>query len=291
MEEKKIINVTIKDPRKNMFATKNDRQRVTILRCSHSDSCDIFKKKQCICLKIFNQFCPYGDYEAIEGFTPRSKNYVNFLNDAKEKYSEFVNQLNCISKVGFENVGDYVYVPYSFVYLIPGMDKYFLSVGHMFMSARPFVKKEDFTVEFVRMLIKGKPITYLGDLIATYQKEEVPKIVYDLKLFSPDLYEQIKDEFQTNQMFKQMFNQTFNPIGKKALLKTLSPCTIVKGEGKSFESTWKWDGERMHYQSGHISLPTNAFPETVSCSYVPSDKEEEMVSSLDQVNENTKYVW
>lgn len=283
MEEKKIINVTIKDPRKNMFATKNDRQRVTILRCSHSDSCDIFKKKQCIRLEIFKHFCPYGEYEVIEGFTPRAKNYVKFLNDAKEKYSEHVNQLTCISKAGFENVGDYVYVPYSFVHLIPGMNKYFLSVGHMFMSERPFVKKEDFTVEFVRMLIKGKPIAYLGDLIAAYQKEEVPKIVYDLKLFSPDLYEQIKDEVQSNQMF--------NPIGKKALLKTLSPCTIVKGEGKSFESTWEWDGERMHYQSGFISLPTNAFPENVSCSYVPSDKEEEIVSSLDQVNENTKYVW
>lgn len=283
MEEKKIINVTIKDPRKNMFAAKNGRQSVMILRCSHSDNCDIFKKKQCIRLEIFKHFCPYGDYEVIEGFTSRAKNYVKFLNDAKEKYSEFVNQLTCISKVGFENVGDYVYVPYSFVHLIPGMDKYFLSVGHMFMSERPFVKKEDFTVEFVRMLIKGKPIAYLGDLITAYQKEEVPKIVYDLKLFSPDLYEQIKDEVQTNQMF--------NPIGKKALLKTLSPCTIVKGEGKSFESTWEWDGERMYYQSGFISLPTNAFPETVSCSYVPSDKEEEIVSSLDQVNENTKYVW
>jgi hypothetical protein len=283
MEEKKIINVTIKDPRKNMFATKNGRQRVMILRCSHSENCDIFKKKQCIRLETFKHFCPYGDYEVIEGFTPRAKNYVKFLNDAKEKYSEYVNQLTCISKVGFENVGDYVYVPYSFVHLIPGMDKYFLSVGHMFMSEQPFVKKEDFTVEFVRMLIKGEPIAYLGDSITAYQKEEVPKIVYDLKLFSPDLYEQVKDKVQSNQMF--------NPIGKKALLKTLSPCTIVKGEGKSFESTWKWDGEKMHYQSGFISLPTNAFPETVSCSYIPSDKEEEIVSSLDQVNENTKYVW
>lgn len=282
MSEEKLIDVRITDPKRNMFGNKSVRQRIFFIYCNNYDNCSYYEKKQCLRQKTFKWFCPYGRNYCEEGFTQRAKGYQKFIDDAKEKYGELVNAVSVPARKSFANVGDYIYVPYPHIHLIRGMDKFMLSVGHMFDMEKPFVPKNKFSADFVRMLIHGRPIAYLGGEITFYQKKVVQNIIRDIEQFSPEIYAEIKSEIEPK--------HEFNPIGKKALIKTLSPCTIIRGKGKSFESAWEWDGEKMIYLSGHISFGLSFTPEKISCWYVPSDKESVEVTSKDQVKSDTEFI-
>jgi hypothetical protein len=131
-------------------------------------------------------------------------------------------------------IGDYVYLPYSHADMCKSVP--FLSHSAFVVSGRPFVKREDWTLTNVQLLIDFHPQALFGGEIRNYQKEEVPLFISHIRELDPAMWAELiaaRPEFDTAP----------NYIGRKALLHTLAyPITIPPHDSR-YPVLWRWDGE------------------------------------------------
>lgn len=144
-------------------------------------------------------------------------------------------------------VGDYVYLPYAHMNLNEKVP--FLEHGHIFSSGSAFIKMVDFTIETINKIIDFHPYALMGGEILSYQQEQLPKFMVHLREVLPAVYGNL---LATRTDIIDRFNlNVVNHIGRKALLKTVPPCTYTtKGsrEGK-YKVTWNWDGNTLSTKS------------------------------------------
>jgi len=166
----------------------NEKTSLKIVSCDNTENCGAYKNSQCISNSIFG-YCPYVKAQFKQTRTKRCNCYRNEYSKLKEEYegikykklkSQLVNYL-C-------EIGDYIYIPYSYAdmcALIP-----FIQHSQLFSSGRPFIKKEDFTAKTIVELTKFRPCALFGGEITQYQSKEVPKFLFHISVFYPELYKQ-----------------------------------------------------------------------------------------------------
>ena len=270
-----MVRKVIYDPVSSLFKTDRSKKSwVEIYFCPHRDECPAFKNGECVCynLGILHR-CPYAKKYYKEGVTKRSSNYYSFINSAKlvfdteyEKIGKKISGLYHISLLGDKKV---VFLPLSHLnnYVNPILNE-------LHMEKEEFIATEHFTPENINKLLNFHPEALFGGEITTYQKEEIPKFVRDLKIYFPELF----NECVKGTRFEEKI-ETINHVGRKALVKTLLP-----GKVKISIHIWNWDGEKLTATASVLnSVGLNNEPLTM----IPNDNTVVTVVDNATVGENS----
>jgi hypothetical protein len=243
-----IVSCCIRDPSKAVFfKTKNDHAECKRIDCSLHE-CPLREKGQCAKIAVLGVgACPYGHIFFEKGPTKKARGFVSWIEKRKEEYKGIPTLKYPANKIAF--IGDYVYLPYSHMDMNKGVP--FLEHSSLFVSGKPFVKKDFWTLDTVLKIITFRPMALMGGEITSYQKESVP-------LFLEHLREEDKGMWE--ELIKVSPNLDKPPvyIGRKALLHTLNfPIEWTEENSKyGYPVTWKWDGKVLTTDSKHIYSPT-----------------------------------
>jgi hypothetical protein len=243
--EHKLIAARVYDPHEPSFFGKskaNERAEYITIECANSD-CPLLKMGQCVMTGILGPKCPYGFKRHEQGPTKRAAKFWEFVSDKKKLAKEVGwNVSYAADKIAF--IGDYIYLPYSFANghnsPLP-----FLQKGGFMVSGSDFIKREDWTLDFVLKFIAYRPHAMFGGEITDFQTKSVPKFLAHLREVDPDMWQQliaVRPEYDT----------TPNYVGRKALIRTLaSPLTIRVVKHVSYPVDWEWNGKTLKTKSVH----------------------------------------
>lgn len=255
---------------------KNDRCSGFAIHCSNKDNCSLFKAGKCLKRNILPDRCPYGRLTEERGPTQRARGYYSSLQKLKEKYP-YKPIANAPVKIAF--IGDYVYLPYSFMDMCPGVG--FIEKRTLFAGGAPFIRREEFNVGTVRELISFHPHALMGGEIKEYQEKSVPEFLTHLKELCPEIFNQL--------VLSDYLKAKITNIGRKAYVKTLNPGVI-----KVNRELWNWDGEKLTLEKdllvgiGFDYVGKKFESSLLIC--VPSDSLAATIHDESQVNENTKFL-
>ncbi|MEK2647368.1 hypothetical protein [Bdellovibrio sp. BCCA] len=211
--------------------------------------------------------CPYGREKKEYGYTSRSKDFYSWINKKEEISAKFKESLKG-ARPRMVIVGDWVYMPYSLFNAFSNTVE--------FIHRDEFIHKDNFTAKNLLFLLKRRPEALFGGEIASYQKEEVPKIVTHLKEVFPDIYgEVIKLDPDLARHIPK------SNIGRKALLKTLKP-NVGHYVKKDYPEKWFWDGEYLSSNEDKILFPICRGDEYI-IKIKPRDDASVVVTDDDQV--------
>lgn len=284
--EHKIVHANVYNPENSLFkSNRNDRSECQVVTCSNSENCGLFKRGECATIAFMDaQNCPYGKRSRESGFTRKARGFHTWISDRKTKYKDHLGKLSSYTKK-LAVVGDYVFLPYAHM----NMNKE-LPVDHhgMFLSSGThFVLKEKFTPELVMNIIGFRPQALMGGEITSYQKEVVPKFIKHLQEAMPELYAEVVKQ---NPHVEKIVAD-FSPIGRKALLHTLRPGTVVTkyhDTHKLNTQHWVWDGEYLTSTDAGMSFAIVDY-DTCEIKIKPKLGVSVPVTNENQVDDNTEY--
>jgi hypothetical protein len=284
--ETKLIAARVFDPREPSIFGKskaNERAEYITIECANSD-CPLLKIGQCVMTGIMGPKCPYGYKRREQGPTKRAAKFWDFVTDKKKLAKEVGwNVGYAADKIAF--IGDYVYLPYSFA---NGQNSPlpFLQKGGFMISGSDFIRREDWTLDFVLKFIGYRPQAMFGGEIKDFQTKSVPRFLTHLREVDPDMWTQliaVRPEYDT----------TPNHVGRKALLRTLaSPLTINVAKHLSYPVQWQWDGKALKTNSVHTYCSTwgDMPAKSIQLELTPPDNAAIKVESNDWVTADTVFV-
>jgi hypothetical protein len=125
-------------------------------------------------------------------------------------------------------VGEYVYLPYAHA----GMCEAVTIKGD-------FLKREDWTLKAALTLIDFRPrAIFTGDVISSYQREQVPRLIAHIRECDPDMWAQLIAA-------RPELDVAPNYVGRTALLRTLAHPITIPAKNASYPVSWLWDGETL----------------------------------------------
>lgn len=273
---------------KSLFKfSANDPATCKVFYCERSETCEILKRGQCINNAIFASKCPHGYVSQESGPTKRARSCSSWVAKKREEFRPYFGKLAGSPPDKMVVVGDWLFLPYSHL----DMNKNLPILGHsaLFISGRPFLKKEEFTISVIKCVVDFHPYALMGGEIESYQKEVVPKFLAHLEEVFVELYKQLLVE---NPHYVERYNLVAkNYIGRMALLKTINPSQVDIGK-----HTFQWNGmslTSLKFDPLWIDVQdqnrTKAIDQ-INVLIVPSDKAVIKIVSNDQVSAKTVFV-
>lgn len=240
------------------------RPRVQTVKCKLKQ-CSFRERNECLLLGSFclNE-CPYGHLETELGPTGPSEKATKWF-AAKIKEHRSIPTLVAPNSNTISIIGDFLYFDFPHV-----MCKY--------------VHRSCWSVEFARLFIQHRPMSFSGELIELYQKEVVPKLIESISAQFPEIYSKLIDQGVVRPAVRR------SNVGRRARVKTLVPGTVWTQKMGADKVTWIWNGETMTSTSPCL-FTWRVRPETrpiLNC--VPTDEDNVIVESESWVNENTRYM-
>ena len=236
---KKEIYAFSVDPKDSIFkADRSDRAKNVVILCEHTEDCPLYARKQCLMLNASGA-CPGGEKITVTGPTPRAASYHRFLSDFRKAHEgTYRNGLSSCKK--FSRVPGGVFFPIAYVTLFEKVK--WLSGGKGLFDFAPNIMDEaDYTPENMAALITFVPRPMFGPgIIAEYQKEEVPKLIRQLREEDPRMYGKVMELLPDD--VRERFAVISN-VGRKAML-----FSTVPGKGvfeDCHKAHWRWDGEYL----------------------------------------------
>lgn len=276
MNDYEKIHFHVFNPKDSIFrSSAKDKAQSFYVECNNSENCSLYVKKQCACRTMTGN-CPYGKQYTKEGFTSRARNFYEWIRTEKQK-NQNVGTLES-PPCKFSVVGDYIYIPYSFVNMNKNVP--FESRSAFGSSGALFLKKEHFTVDAIISMIKFRPQALFGGEITSYQTEVVPKICKHVSEVFPELWAETiaKEPLIADKLV------SYTNVKRKAKLNTLVP------DVGNFNG-WTWNGKFLTKKGGNsIGTPLanyNAVEETI---IVPAHDAIVKITDDEQVDENTEFV-
>jgi len=208
----KVVRCTIWSNPAYMKA--NERERMEAWICEYEGECPMYKQGKCVCENLLFGWikCPHSKMVTNRGLTKRSKGFGKAATRWREQYKT---EIAIENKVLCE-CGDYIYLPY------PHLDVYGDKVIDSIIE-KHFIKKEEFTVQTIRRIVKWQPKSLMGGILENFQRTEVPKFIHQLHDVFPDLYSNYLENYPDN---KEMFDSIcVNYVGRKAYLNTMKDGT------------------------------------------------------------------
>ena len=197
------------------YMKSNDRERFEATCCTYEGECKMYKQGKCVSIPFLfsNKHCPHSETIRGCGLTKKAKEFGKLSSQWREQYkTEIKTEHEFISECG-----DYIYLP------LAHLDVYGRKVVEQVLGEY-FIPKEFFTIENIRRIVKAQPRSLMGGIIQSYQEQEVPKFIRQLKDFSPTLYREYLEKYPSD---KEWFESICgNYIGRKAYLNTLNDGAI-----------------------------------------------------------------
>lgn len=207
------------------YMKANDRERMEAYICEYKGGCYMYNCGKCVCEKgIFSDIkCPHSTVITRKGLTKRAKNFGVASFQWKEEYKTDIETDNKQIRI----CGDYIYLPYSYLNVLGAYPFDESLVNSHFIPANLF------DVEMIRKLVNYRPQAMMGGEIEKFQKEEIPKFIRHLKIFSPGLFNAyIKAYPEDAERFNSIAE---NYVGRKAYLYSLKEGTCFYD---SFKNKW-----------------------------------------------------
>lgn len=170
-----------------------EKAEVRTLRCcldGGPEACPLGQKGQCLGTNLFGgSRCMYGRSGSSFSASKRSKSYAGFVKDAKAKIA-------ALKATGFRSpkevrlqllrIGEWVCLPNGQITSCETVP--FRAHGGVFRTGSPWLKTEDLTIENLLKLCNFRPHAMMGGEITSYQREEVPNLLLQLKFREPELF-------------------------------------------------------------------------------------------------------
>ena len=258
-----------------------------VFYCEKADTCSLLKKGQCIHSGFLSPKCPHGYVSGESGPTKASRKCGVWVAEQRKKYGQYIGKVSASPPDKMVEIGDWVYLPYAHLDMNDGIP--ILGKSSLFISGKPFIKKEEFTISVITCIVNFRPQALMGGEIKSYQSEVVPKFLAHLEEVYPEKY---KELLEANPTYVERFKLTTKSyIGRVALLKTTKPALIDIGK-----HTFQWTGTVLNsvkFDTLWIDIVdenrTKAI-ETINVTVVPTDKTVIKIHSNDQVDKNTVFV-
>lgn len=259
---------------------KSDRATYSEISCS-CESCPLRANRTCIMISIFRSHCPYGKYTTHTGPTQRSNGYSQWVREHREKASPLGWLGFAPTKLAF--IGEYVYLPYAHADMCGAVP--FTRHSAFFVSGVPLVKRCDWTIENVLMLIDFRPRSMMGDEIRSYQAEQVPLLLAHIREVDADMWAQLIAA-------RPDLNTEPNYVGRKALLRTLAHPIKIPPHDNRYPVSWLWDGETLTTtdKDSYSSTWGRADLESLVLTAKPSRKAVVIVRNNAWVTSSTEFV-
>jgi hypothetical protein len=280
-----VINVDLYGG-KSIFGGRETPLEASVISCNKHNKCSYYKNGQCLLVRQFgSKGCKFGSVNTIRGYTSRAKKYSEFKRKWKE-HEKYGKLSHPPTKLGV--IDGYVLFPYPFVRIVKSEESNKWDVTDpSFINQTAYIPIGEFNSDLIYRICSYKPQAIMGGTIQKYQKETVPLFLSHLKELLPDKYEAF---INTYPKFKQ---KEINYIGRKALLKTIAPSIVHYKSVRypKFNESWEWDGEYLRYKEGHVSdFSVTKDYEIVEIVIKPTDKSTVVITSNEQVTENTVFV-
>lgn len=211
---------------------RNDKETLIEVYLNDPVGEDILKKGVLPSLGFMMKKSPYFTVNKTEGRTKKAMTHGDLKRRFQKKYPELKNKLEPTDRKVLD-FGEYVFLD------IPHIDNYvnpIVNDNEWYNSQ--YIKKEFFTIDFIKELIGYKPIALFNRKeITDFQEKILPSFLRELKIFNEDLY---KEAIKGSRFDKEEINYT----GLKAKLKTLKPGK-VKYRLDISEEIFYWDGKEL----------------------------------------------
>jgi len=260
----RVIAAWVYNPENNLFGDKSGKAVRYRISCQNPEGCDIFTKQNS-CLLTGISGCQFGRKSMIEGPTKRSRTFRSWMDEQKKENAEFIGKLGSLrawNRIALIN--GYYYLPYSH------MDAGIFRVNQSPLKDK-WVLQEELDAGLLERLCSQVPYGF-GGVIASYQRDVVPKFIADLRMFYPALFELLPDHQKA---------RTISFIGRKADLTTCLP-----GRYKLGTEMWDWDGKSL---TGGKMLFQPA-PGTCLITVSPNKGAPVTITSDDQVGPETMFL-
>ncbi len=190
----------------------NDREHFEAAYCEYAGECKMYSQGKCVSIpSLFGRVrCPHAKTIRQFGLTKRARGFGKLSAQWREQYKTDI-KTECEF---IRECGDYIYLPLAHLEVL-GTDK----VIEELKNDR-FIPREKFTVDIIRRIVKRQPRSLMGGIIGSYQANEVPKFIRQLKEFSPALYREYLEKYPDDK--ERCERISGNYIGRKAYLDTLN---------------------------------------------------------------------
>jgi hypothetical protein len=238
MKEYEPINFTYYDPSNSLFkGSGNDHSRYTVYFCNNKENCQAFARGKCVMLcGLWGESCPYGRKNCVNGPTKRARSLYSFLSSAKKQYEKVSYKLKDLKFTA--RIGDKVYIS------LPYLKNYVNPIA--VIEGEHFINEDVFTVDFIIALADFRPRTLFGnDVIRSYQAEEVPKFITQIKKYFPELYQRV----MTKHPDLEQMVENVNYVDKFAKVKTL-----LSGKVRLSTDCLEWDGSVLTAKGKSVSF-------------------------------------
>lgn len=286
MSDQTLIYAYVSDPSNSMFkSNRNDKAKCTVIHCDNTANCDLFKRGECLRLKMAESRCPYGRKNTETGFTKKAAGYHKWRRDRQEKYKDVLSTLKSPSDM-LARIGDYVYLPYAHMNMCENVP--FGNHGGFMRNGDNYLHIDSFTPEIISKIIWNHPQALFGGEITSYQKESVPRFVAHLRERMPELFKSVC-EFDSH--IAARFSKPISAIGRKALLSSLRPGVVItKYHDSSNLKTqhWTWDGTNLVSTDTSLSFAVVEYDE-ITITITPKPGVAVEITDNDQVDENTVF--
>lgn len=281
-----VIHAQIFDVKNTVFKQKaSEKSKLTLVSCNNKDNCSLYKNGQCSLIGMFYDRCQYGKRTQTDGFTKKASKYNSWINENQEKYKDVLNKLKSATKK-IAIVGDYVYLPYAHLNMNKNLP--FNNFGGFMSDGDKFMLITDFTDEVIHSIITFLPQSLMGGPIYSYMKEVVPTFITHLIEVFPDRVKSFIEKYPS----LESYFVVKSPIGRKALLHSLKPGTVVTkyhDNNKLKTQHWTWDGEYLTSIDCGFNFAIVEYDECV-VKLKPKEKEIVIITNENQVDNNTIYI-
>lgn len=225
-----------------LFSKAHDPYESHIVLCNASDSCPLYKNKQCLMAKRLNlRKCVFGKLTTEKGTSYRAKSYYDLKSKttARDTYGKLDS-----AEVRFAHINGYYFLDTVYVRIWGNTE----SDEYKFTSPydRPysdyasedvkrqwkchntyhFFKEDELTADILKMILSFCPRPLFGGVITDYQSKIVPQMKAEILKYAPTLARDVGIE-------------SVSYVGMIGKLVTLNaPIDFVK-DGLQFH----WDGE------------------------------------------------
>ena len=175
---------------------------------------------------------PYFTKKKIVGRTEKARTHGDLKRRLEKKYPELKDRLKSTDRKILD-FGEYIFLD------IPHIDNYVNPIVNddQWYNSQ-YIKKEFFTIDFIKELIEYRPIALFNRKeITDFQAKKLPSFLRELKIFNEDLY---KESIKGSRFEEEEINYS----GLKAKLKTLKPGK-VKYRLDISEEIFYWDGREL----------------------------------------------
>lgn len=236
----KIISTGYYNPKVNaLILGKEEKCIFVTYTCNCPEKCEAYKKGMCYLKNgIIGSHCPFGEVKRKIGVEPSFNKFYIILSSFQFKNIDTLNKLSPIHRI-VEVGNTYIYLPLHF------LDNNTNPISNELKIINSnLLPKENFTIENIIKLIMYRPTFPNGDVMSVYIEKDIPNFVFQLKLFYPEIYEEVCKKIVNIE--KEVLPK-INYINKFAKVKTLNPGPIKMGNFMCY-----WNGQEITCRSSTI---------------------------------------